>query len=141
MPLAERVARRRAGSHPVAVTGRRDGVAVADPARLEQALGHLIQNAIEASPPGMPVDVVVGRTSIDVADSGMGMSAAFVRDRLFRPFVSTKNGGFGIGAFEAMQLVQAMGGALDVVSREGEGTRFTISLRTAIAPEQVDRAA
>ncbi|MES2097704.1 MAG: XrtA/PEP-CTERM system histidine kinase PrsK [Pseudomonadota bacterium] len=141
MPLAERVARRRAGGHPVAVTGQRDGVAVADPARLEQALGHLIQNAIEASPAGTPVAVVVGRTSIDVADTGTGMSAAFVRDRLFRPFVSTKNGGFGIGAFEAMQLVQAMGGALDVVSREGEGTRFTISLRSAIAPEQVDRAA
>jgi putative PEP-CTERM system histidine kinase len=141
MPLAERVARRRAGSHPVTVTGQRDGVAVADPARLEQALGHLIQNAIDASAPDAPVTVVVGRASVEVIDTGIGMSAAFVRDRLFRPFVSTKNGGFGIGAFEAMQLVQAMGGALDVVSREGEGTRFSIALRTAIAPEQVDRAA
>jgi signal transduction histidine kinase len=87
------------------------------------------------------VTVTVGRTSIEVADSGTGMSASFVRDRLFRPFVSTKHGGFGIGAFEARQVVQAMGGSLDVVSREGEGTRFTITLPTALAPHKLERAA
>ena len=114
---------------------------MADPARLEQALGHLIQNAVEASAGGDPVTVTVGRASIEVADRGTGMNAAFVRDHLFRPFVSTKHGGFGIGAFEARQVIQAMGGTLDVVSREGEGTRFTIALPTALAPQQMERAA
>jgi putative PEP-CTERM system histidine kinase len=141
MPIVERVTRRRGGNHPIAVTGKRDAVAIADPARLEQALGHLIQNAIEASAPGEPVGVVVGASTIEVIDIGAGMSASFVRDRLFRPFVSTKDGGFGIGAFEARQVVQAMGGKLDVVSREGTGTRFTIALREALAPAGMERAA
>jgi putative PEP-CTERM system histidine kinase len=141
MPIVERVTRRRGASHPIAVTGMRDAVGVADPARLEQALGHLIQNAIEASAPDEPVGVVVGRATIDVIDAGPGMSASFIRDRLFRPFTSTKSGGFGIGAFEARQVVMAMGGKLDVISREGEGTRFTIVLREALAPVKMERAA
>lgn len=131
LPLAERVARRSA-AHRVTVTGTRDAVAMADPARLEQALGHLIQNAVEASPLDATVTVAVGRTSIEVIDQGAGMSAAFVRDRLFRPFVSTKTGGFGVGAFEARQLIQAMGGQIGVASRQGEGTRFTITMPPAL---------
>jgi signal transduction histidine kinase len=85
--------------------------------------------------------VVVGRATIEVIDAGPGMSASFIRDRLFRPFTSTKTGGFGIGAFEARQVIVAMGGKLDVVSREGEGTRFTIALREALAPVKMERAA
>ena len=50
---------------------------------------------------------------------------------LFRPFASTKTGGFGVGAFEARSLVAAMGGRLEVESREGEGSRFTILLPLA----------
>jgi putative PEP-CTERM system histidine kinase len=141
MPIVERVTRRRGVGHPIAVTGLRDAVGVADPARLEQALGHLIQNAIEASAPGEPVGVVVGRSTIEVIDAGPGMSASFIRDRLFKPFASTKNGGFGIGAFEARQVILAMGGKLDLVSREGEGTRFTIVLREGLAPVKMERAA
>ncbi|HEX4694987.1 XrtA/PEP-CTERM system histidine kinase PrsK [Sphingomonas sp.] len=141
LPLVERVARRHGGGHPVVVSGERGALAMADPVRLEQALGHLIQNAVEASSGGEPVTVAVARGSITVADGGAGMSAGFVRDHLFRPFVSTKPGGFGIGAFEARQVVQAMGGTLDVVSREGEGTRFTIALPAAIAAPGLERAA
>ncbi len=141
MPLALRVAKARGGSYPVIVSGTRDALAVADAGRLEQALGHLIQNAVEASKDGEPVTVTVSRTSIEVVDRGAGMNAAFVRDHLFRPFVSTKHGGFGIGAFEARQVIQAMGGTLDVVSREGEGTRFTITLPATLAPPHLERAA
>ncbi len=141
MPIVERVVARRGLSHLIAVSGQRDAIAIADPARLEQALGHLIQNAVEASNAGEPVGVVVGRSSIEVIDKGVGMSAAFIRDQLFRPFVSTKDGGFGIGAFEALQLIQAMGGDLDVVSHEGAGTRFVISLGAALAPADMERAA
>jgi signal transduction histidine kinase len=56
------------------------------------------------------------------------MSPEFVRTRLFKPFHSSKPGGFGIGAFEARELIRAMGGRLDVESREGLGTRFRILL-------------
>jgi signal transduction histidine kinase len=51
-----------------------------------------------------------------------------MRLRLFQPFASTKQGGFGVGAFEAKSLVSAMGGRLTVESKPGEGSSFTISL-------------
>ncbi|TPG20907.1 PEP-CTERM system histidine kinase PrsK [Sphingomonas koreensis] len=124
--------------HPIAAVGVCSTPALADPARLEQLLGHLIQNAIEASPADQVVTLAMGeepsRVTIDVIDHGCGMSAAFVRDQLFRPFVSSKPGGFGIGAFEARQLAEAMGGSLSVASREGEGTRFRVSLPIAANP-------
>jgi signal transduction histidine kinase len=71
--------------------------------------------------------------SIEVIDTGCGMSAEFIRNRLFKPFVSTKPGGFGIGAFEAREMVRSMRGKLDVESREGLGSRFTVRLPLAAA--------
>ena len=50
---------------------------------------------------------------------------------------SSKPGGFGIGAFEARELVRAMGGRLEVESREGLGTRFQIRLPVAGAAELI----
>ncbi len=135
-PLAEQVAARWR-QHPVAVTGDAGAVALADPARLEQLLSHLVQNAIEASPAGAPVAIELAAgergASIAVRDSGPGMSAGFIRDQLFKPFVSTKSGGFGLGAFEARQLAEAMGGAVSVDSQEGVGTVFRVTLRAASA--------
>ena len=61
-------------------------------------------------------------------DSGVGMSPEFVRSHLFKPFHSSKPGGFGIGAFEARETIRAMGGNLEVESREGLGTRFLVRL-------------
>jgi putative PEP-CTERM system histidine kinase len=135
MPLAERVAARRRAQHPIAVIGDRAALALADPVRLEQLLGHLVQNASEASAPTEPVTIAItgaaDRATIEVIDQGCGMSPAFVRDQLFKPFVSTKANGFGIGAFEARQLAEAMGGGVSVASREGAGTRFRITLAAA----------
>jgi signal transduction histidine kinase len=77
--------------------------------------------------------------AIEVVDSGTGMSADFVRNRLFKPFVSSKPGGFGIGAFEARELVRAMQGRLDVESREGLGSRFVVRLPLAEASGLYDK--
>ncbi|MFD1786863.1 XrtA/PEP-CTERM system histidine kinase PrsK [Sphingomonas floccifaciens] len=130
------VARRRAG-HPVVATGDAQAIALADPPRLEQIIDHLLQNAIEASPATEPVTLVVSRTDIDatiaVVDRGCGMAPAFVRDRLFRPFASSKPAGFGIGAFEARQLAESQGGRIAVDSREGEGSTFRVILPLARA--------
>ena len=63
------------------------------------------------------------------------MSPEFTRAQLFKPFVSTKSGGFGIGAFEARELVKAMRGRLEVESREGLGSRFTVRIPAAAAIE------
>lgn len=138
--LIEQAARARRAQHPV--IARADGrpFALADATGLAQALGHLVQNAVEASPTGSAVEIEArvkdGRAVVEVADRGCGMSAAFVRDRLFRPFSSSKPAGFGLGAHEARQLVRAMGGTLEVDSREGEGTSFRVLLPAAPQMEQ-----
>ena len=69
--------------------------------------------------------------TVTVVDRGSGMTAAFLRDELFRPFASSKDGGFGIGAFEARQLAEAMGGTVSVESAPGEGTRFAVTFPAA----------
>ena len=91
---------------------------MADAAALEQALGHLLQNAVEASSADAAGDGPRRRrrrraSPIAITDKGVGMDADFVRNRLFQPFASTKPGGFGIGAFEARSLIAAMGGRLE----------------------------
>ncbi len=117
---------------------------VGDSGRLEQVFTHLIQNAIDASDPGAPVTVALrkdgGMARADIADHGVGMSPAFVRNELFKPFRSTKAGGFGIGAYEAREIVRALGGRLDVVSREGEGTLFSVLLPLASDVDERKRA-
>ena len=102
------------------------------PEAFEQALAHIVQNAIDASRAGDSVMVDISSDglsgTVQVVDNGTGMSASFLRSSLFKPFVSSKDGGFGIGAFEAREIIRAMGGRLDVESREGLGTRFSITL-------------
>ncbi|MHA6718906.1 XrtA/PEP-CTERM system histidine kinase PrsK [Sphingomonas sp. RS6] len=138
LPVVARVAARRRGQAIVAADAV-DATALADPASLEQLLAQLVQNAVDASPPGVPVTLSVhgdgAHVAIDVIDRGCGMSPAFIRTQLFKPFVSTKPGGFGVGAFEALQLAQAMGARIDVASREGEGSRFRVLLAAATAAE------
>jgi putative PEP-CTERM system histidine kinase len=134
-PIVATIAEAKRCIHPVEVEGDARLAALADAARLEQALGHFVQNVIDASPAGAPVRIVFAargdEVAIEVSDSGCGMSADFIRTRLFQPFASTKDTGFGVGAFEAKSLVAAMGGRVEVESREGEGSRFTIFLPTA----------
>ena len=118
-------------------------VVLAEAEALQQALEHLIANARDASADDAPVLLELGhdglRGQIVVADTGTGMSAQFVRRELFKPFASTKNGGFGIGAHEARTLIRAMGGRMDVDSREGVGTRVTVSLPLASAASHKER--
>jgi putative PEP-CTERM system histidine kinase len=129
--LAAAIAAKR-GEREVDLVGDAGLWAKVDAGALEQAVGHLIQNALEASPASEPVTVRVGgdgtTASIIISDKGCGMDGDFVRNRLFQPFVSTKDSGFGIGAFEARSLIVAMGGRLSVDSRPGQGTSFTIQL-------------
>jgi putative PEP-CTERM system histidine kinase len=107
-------------------------IANADISRVETILNHLLQNAIEATEDGSPIRITASRqgneVAIRVSDSGCGMSEAFVANQLFKPFESTKEGGFGIGAYEARALAQSLGGNLRVDSRLGKGTRMTLLL-------------
>lgn len=135
--LAGDIAARFAGVHPVVLTRETPVSVMGNREALEQALIHLVQNAIDASLPGHPVFLDVTSTgltgTIEVIDSGKGMSPEFIRTGLFKPFVSSKSGGFGIGAFEARELIRAMGGRVSVESREGLGTRFAVAMPLAEA--------
>ncbi|WP_422061342.1 XrtA/PEP-CTERM system histidine kinase PrsK [Sphingopyxis sp.] len=114
-----------------------------DAGSIRQIVQHLVANAIDASPADTTVQVIAvaeqGRARIDVIDQGIGMTRAFIRDELFKPFVSTKEGGFGIGAFEALQLAQAMSGSIEVASEPGRGSNFTLWL--PLADARADSAA
>ncbi len=100
--------------------------------RWERVIGHLVQNAIDATREAGHVSVAVAaeaeRVVIEVADTGCGMSEAFLRERLFRPFETTKVAGMGIGAFETAQYVKEMGGRIEADSRPGAGTRIKVIL-------------
>lgn len=142
-PLLERLANDAGGRQPVS-TGCDDGLfVVGDQDAILQILGHLVANAIEASEGNAPVLVAASADGsgvrIDVIDHGCGMSREFIRNNLFKPFVSTKDNGFGLGAFEALQLARALNGRLDVDSRENEGTRFSLWLPRAAAQTDGDR--
>ncbi len=100
--------------------------------RLERVIGHLVQNAMDATAPDQRVAIRTLREGdfavVEVSDSGVGMSADFVRNRLFRPFQSTKSNGMGIGAYESSQYVSDLGGRILVESKVGEGTCFKVLL-------------
>ena len=134
-PLLAGLAAARRAERRVAIGGAQDVVVNIDPVRCETALSHLVQNAIEASDPqhGIEIDVIDDGTeaAVTITDHGVGMSADFMRSQLFRPFASTKTGGFGIGAYEARALLTAMGSRLTVESAPGKGTRFTAWLPKA----------
>ena len=100
--------------------------------RLERVIGHVVQNALDATPNSGRVWVrlaqAAGRARLEVGDTGAGMSAEFIQHRLFRPFSSTKSSGMGIGSYESFQYVKELGGSIDVKSELGQGTLVTLLL-------------
>jgi putative PEP-CTERM system histidine kinase len=111
----------------------------ADPDRLAMALEHLVRNAQDATRSDGSVAVRCSRDGdrilVQIADSGEGMSEEFIRDRLFRPFDSTKGAkGMGIGAYQAREYVRTLGGELRVSSAPTAGTVISIWLPLAGAP-------
>jgi putative PEP-CTERM system histidine kinase len=100
--------------------------------RLDRVVGHLLQNAAEATPSSGSIEIRVRSEDhsaiIEVEDTGVGMSEEFIRTRLFKPFESTKKSGMGIGIYESREYIRELGGNLLVESRETEGTRFSIAL-------------
>ena len=130
----------------------------ADPERLTTIVEHVIRNAqdatsadgsvvvsvsadgsgIAAEPPvpaGETSQLRVPAAALTVSDSGVGMSAEFVSERLFTPFDTTKGSkGMGIGAYQVREYVKSLGGRVDVASRIGQGTRMTLRIPLAMAP-------
>ncbi|MDR2838693.1 MAG: PEP-CTERM system histidine kinase PrsK [Azonexus sp.] len=100
--------------------------------RLERVIGHLAQNALDATDPSGQVAIKLerrgDRAAVEVSDSGHGMTREFIRERLFKPFQSTKRAGMGIGAYESAQYIRELGGEMLVESEVGKGTRITVLL-------------
>ncbi|MEP6655976.1 MAG: XrtA/PEP-CTERM system histidine kinase PrsK [Betaproteobacteria bacterium] len=134
--LAARVARAKAVQKtrvdvqiesPVAATGHED--------RLERVMGHLVQNALDATDPAGRVWIKIGRQDdsamVEVGDTGHGMTPEFVRERLFKPFQT----------YESYQYVNELGGRVLVDSTPGVGTRVCLLLPMfeATAPQMPQR--
>jgi putative PEP-CTERM system histidine kinase len=139
LPLLEQVMASKHGMQPVPeleLAGDLTEVAVpGHQQRLVRALGHLLQNALEATPGEGRVVLRAalenGTVVIEVRDNGCGMSEDFIRNQLFRAFESTKEQGMGIGTFESREYIRELGGALEVSSQEGIGTTFVVRLPQA----------
>jgi len=119
---------------------------VADPGQIEQVIVNLVVNAQDAMPRGgrLEVETANYRTDVEqrtdsgilpageyvllsVSDSGMGMDEE-TRAQIFEPFFTTKEAqdGTGLGLASAYGIVKQSGGQIDVDTRPGDGTRFTI---------------
>jgi putative PEP-CTERM system histidine kinase len=100
--------------------------------RIERVIGHVVQNAFDATAPGDRVWVKLqkasGQARIEVGDTGQGMSDEYVRTRLFKPFQSTKTTGMGIGVYESLQYIKELGGQIGVDTKVNRGTIMTIVL-------------
>jgi signal transduction histidine kinase len=111
-----------------------DAVVASDPYMLETALGHVLQNALEAIAGAGSVKIAAslmpnsrGIARICVSDTGCGMPAHHA-SQATQPFFSTKKGHDGLGLTLAARYVEQHGGSLRVRSREGAGTEAEIVL-------------
>jgi putative PEP-CTERM system histidine kinase len=110
-----------------------DAMVQADRERLIAVIEHIIRNAQDATPENGSIKVAMsqvrGQAVLTITDTGSGMDPDFVRDRLFRPFDSTKGAaGMGIGAYQGREYARQLGGDVEVRSSPGQGTCFTIKL-------------
>ena len=133
--LLEEVVRsnNKAGSLPIPVLNCQvvEARIIADRDRMSATIGHLIQNARDACSENDRITIRLKKSDtcaiIEFEDTGCGMDQAFIRDRLFKPFESTK-GTMGIGVFQVREYIQKLGGEVEVESEKGHGTTFRLHI-------------
>ena len=113
----------------------------ADPDRLVQVVSNLVENALRVTPPGGSVTVRAEGDAIAVTDSGPGLrddelSRAFERFFLYSRYGGERRVGTGLGLAIVKELTLAMGGAVEVRSRLGEGTTFVVRLQSEPRPAE-----
>lgn len=107
------------GTYPIVARPAEDGAASGSSSADQRS---------DASSIPLEVDVA----SLSVADTGTGMSEDFLKERLFKPFDTTKGSkGMGIGAYQVREYVKSIGGRLKVRSHPGRGTCITLLLPLA----------
>jgi signal transduction histidine kinase len=113
-----------------------------DPTKLRRVLTNLLENAVKYSPEGgsvvLRVDAADGRLRVHVADEGLGIARA-EQERIFEKFyradpqLARGVGGTGLGLYICRELVQRMGGEIEVDSEPGRGSTFTVELPVPVA--------
>jgi putative PEP-CTERM system histidine kinase len=109
----------------------------AEKGRLANVLAHLIDNAQQATGEDGSVTVTLASKAsmhiLEIRDTGQGMDADFIQNRLFRPFDTTKgNAGMGIGMYEGRELIRHLGGEVYVQSEPGKGTSISLHLPASL---------
>ena len=124
-----------AGGKPVPILGCESAsfYVKADKNQLLAILGHLVQNAQDATDDNGKITIAQKRSTdgvvIEIDDTGSGMSEEFINNNLFKPFKTTKGSkGMGIGVYEAREIILAIGGQIEVESELGVGTRFKLTI-------------
>lgn len=107
----------------------------ADKEQLKSAIGHIVQNALDATPKDGEVSIATkqaqGNIFIFIQDSGSGMSEDYINNQLFKPFESTKGlTGMGIGVYQSREYLRKLGGSISVTSQINIGTCFTLKIPT-----------
>jgi two-component system, OmpR family, sensor kinase len=122
--------------HGIEVAASGDTIVVADPERLRQCLENVVANAVQHSPSGAPVTIVLRKATqdgaewarLEVRDEGPGI-APDVLPHIFDRFVSSRRSkGLGLGLYIAKRIARAHGGELSVESSPGKGAHFTLAL-------------
>ncbi|GAB4254956.1 MAG: PEP-CTERM system histidine kinase PrsK [Methylomicrobium sp.] len=134
--IVQDVAKQQSGNRPildVVYKADEECKIVGDALKMTAILGHLVQNAQEATDENGFVRLELtkndGQATIKIIDSGIGMDDKFIAERLFKPFDTTKgNAGMGIGVYEARDYILKHSGTIDVSSVPDQGTVFTITL-------------
>ncbi len=120
-----------------------------DALKLKQVLVNLLSNAVKFTPAGGRVDCAADLMELEgdratirftVSDTGIGIEPEFL-PRLFDPFEqesagnTTRFGGTGLGLAISRNLVELMGGTIEVTSEKGKGSTFTVVLPFTVVPE------
>lgn len=105
----------------------------ADKNQLIAILGHLVQNAQDATDDNGKITIAQKRSTegvvIEIDDTGSGMSEDFIKNNLFKPFKTTKGiKGMGVGVYEAREIILALGGQIEVNSELDVGTCFRLTI-------------
>lgn len=131
--------------HPLPALRLEDrGILVrADHDNLVMIFTHLIKNAQDATPQTGFIDVRLStdgpQALVEVEDNGEGMTNEFIRERLFRPFDTTKSGkGMGIGVYQVREYIRTLGGDVSVHSEPGIGTTFRVAIPFEQARQEQD---
>jgi len=131
--LSEVVAERSTVFPMPVLVGDAEVLVMADYQKLKEVFSHLVENAQQATDDGGSIEIRLATENqyalIEVVDNGCGMSQHFIRERLFRPFDSTKGEqGMGIGVYQSREIIRVLRGSIDVESIVGQGSKFRIRL-------------